>query len=64
MKYKEAQKIGEASCCYTPREIYNNINNHACNFFAYDDIEKEMEELIYDMERLGFITINKKDDSK
>jgi len=58
MKYKEAKRIGEASCCYTAREIFDNIDFHAPSFFVYEKIGKELDELLNDMLSLGLIKLN------
>ena len=57
MKYNEAKLIGEASCCYTAREIFDNIDFHAPSFFVYEKIGKELDELLNDMLSLGLIKL-------
>jgi hypothetical protein len=48
MKYKEAKEIGDECGLYTNQEIIDNIIYHAMNLFVYDDIDKELMELLVD----------------
>lgn len=48
MKLKEAREIGKSCNLKTDIEYIKNIEIHACNLFAYTDIEKELIELYED----------------
>jgi len=45
MTYKQAEEIGKDCGLTNPSEFVNNIIIHSLNFFAYEDIKKEIDEL-------------------
>lgn len=61
MKLFTCLDIAAACGLETIREAYSNIDYHAVNTFAYEEINKEMTELIEDYYKYGFAT--KEEDS-
>ena len=54
MKLKEACKLADACCLKTIAEAIVNIEIHAPQLFAWEDIHKEEQELYDDMEQKGY----------
>lgn len=61
MKLFTCLDIAEACGLETLKEAYVNIDYHATNTFVYDEIEREMTELVEDYCKYGFAT--KEEDS-
>ncbi|RLG42593.1 MAG: hypothetical protein DRO05_00520 [Thermoproteota archaeon] len=53
MKLKEAIELGKALGLETPEEAINNVLMHSLNLFKYEDIPKELRELIADAKKQG-----------
>jgi len=53
MKLKEAMELGKVLGLETPEEAVNNILIHSLNLFKYEDIPKELHELIADAKKQG-----------
>lgn len=55
MKAFDALDIAHACGLEYANEAYYNIEYHATNTFPYDEINKELLELIEDFEKYGFV---------
>ncbi|RLG42533.1 MAG: hypothetical protein DRO05_00895 [Thermoproteota archaeon] len=53
MKLKEAIELGKALGLKTPEEAVNNVLIHSLNLFKYEDIPKELHELVMDAKEHG-----------
>lgn len=53
MKYKEAKEFGIECGLEKPYEFVNNIVMHCMSLFGYENIDKELSELIEDAKNNG-----------
>ena len=53
MKFKEALEMGIACGLATVDEAIRNIEIHAGNFFVYEEVEDELQELYETFEKVG-----------
>lgn len=52
MKLEECFKLAEACGLTTVGEAYDNVRIHAINIFIYDEITKELQELVDEIDNL------------
>ncbi len=53
MRLKKAIRIGKSCGLKDINECYSNIEIHAINFFSIDNVDKELEEITFDISKLS-----------